>query len=232
MLSVYSIPSPTGVWGCADLRAGPAGARSTGCVRLGSAALWAHGPGPQPLYHRAVYLQGGCFLLLCQLGGSAAVRQSGSQAAVQPCVLPCHRDRREASPRCKAHVWGPISVMLHGDLCLFPGSCSSPSPSPSTWDPAACPSVPGPMPQGSPWSRLSPPCALSRYHCSHTALSAACGLLWGSGGVKGNLVVLGWSWLLGIVVGESWGSTGGHGSVGDLCKRVFGAAEPGVLPVG
>lgn len=50
--------------------------------------------------------------------------------------------------------------------------------------------------------------------------------------VKGNLVVLGWSWLLGIVVGESWGSTGGHGSVGDLCKRVLGAAEPGGAPCG
>ncbi|XP_021254341.1 solute carrier family 23 member 3 isoform X3 [Numida meleagris] len=163
MLSVYSVLSHTGLWGCAGLWAGPAGAGSSGCVRLGSAALWAHGPGPQPLYHRTVHLQGGCFLLLCQLGGRAAVRQPGSHAGLQPCALPCHRDRKEASPQCKAHIWGPVSMMLRGDLCLFPGSCSSPSPSPSTWGPAACPSVPGLMPQGSPWSHLSPPCALSRF---------------------------------------------------------------------
>lgn len=224
MLSVYSILSPAGVWGCADLWAGPAGPGSSGCVWLGSATLWAHGPSPQPLYHRAVCLQGGCFLLLCQLGCSAAVRQSGSQACVQPCVLPCHRDGKEASPWCQAHIWGSISVILHGAvLCLFPGSCSSPSPSPSTWDPAACPSVPGPMPQGSPWSHLSPPCALSRYHCSHTAQHAACGLLWGPGRVKGNLVVLGWSWLLGAEeVGESWGSTKAMEALETYARRCLG----------
>uniref|UniRef100_A0A8V5FYN0 Uncharacterized protein n=1 Tax=Melopsittacus undulatus TaxID=13146 RepID=A0A8V5FYN0_MELUD len=73
--------------------------------------------------------------------------------------------------RCK---WGIL--MVHG-TCLVShhrdgawwsvlpllGSCFLLSPSPSTWDLAACPSVPGPRLGGAPWSHLCPPCAHSRY---------------------------------------------------------------------
>lgn len=54
----------SGLWSSADLWADSVGAGSVWRVRVGSAALRAHGPGSQPLHHRAVCIQGSCFLLL------------------------------------------------------------------------------------------------------------------------------------------------------------------------
>ncbi|XP_065606748.1 solute carrier family 23 member 3-like isoform X3 [Cyrtonyx montezumae] len=124
--AVFSILSPTGLWGRAGLWAHPVGAGSSGCVRLGGAALWAHGPGPQHLYHRAVCLQGGCFLLLCQLGGSTAAHAPHHHLLPAPGVLPsallclalCPRSLCGAVRPHLTHSLGspPLCCCLHGLL--------------------------------------------------------------------------------------------------------------------
>lgn len=91
------ILSPTGLRSRGGVGADPGGSGDVGRVRLGSAALRAHGAGPQPLHHRAERLQGRRLPLLCQLGGSPAVGHPGGASFLR-------------GNGAKARIWGPVSV--------------------------------------------------------------------------------------------------------------------------